>query len=409
MKNGTVNSHRIVMLTYLFPPTFAGGTRQAIELAKGLRKRGVESFFIGADLEGAPAEEMVEGFKAYRVKTRDGGRRNYLRYALRVCSLLVRKRKAYEIVHFHSMRPFYFLIVLTCALLRKPIVRTITLVGNDDPLSLRRKGILLGLDGWLYRYYKYIISYSTALKKTCIRAGLPEGQNVIIPCAIDCGGPHSLFRPPVDRQEVRSLRAELGLPADSFIAIFVGHIQTRKGVDILLEAWDRLIEREDFGGRLLLLGPYDNPDSLQDKSDLERRFASMLKEYLDNSGGKKAIIRGNVDHSHVAKYFRAADCFVFPSRREGFGIVVVEAMSTGLPVICTMIPDITTDMIEDGKDGIIVDSHDPSELADAITKVKEDFALRNALSINAVRKVQDKFTLESIVEQHINVYSRVTG
>jgi glycosyltransferase involved in cell wall biosynthesis len=82
-------------------------------------------------------------------------------------------------------------------------------------------------------------------------------------------------------------------------------------------------------------------------------------------------------------------------------------MATGLPVICTSIPGVTDDMIDDGEDGIIVASREPAELAKAILRVKEDEPLRKKLSANAIDKVRRRFSLADVTRRHLQLYSEL--
>jgi len=396
-------SLKIAMVTYLFPPTFAGGARHAIELAKGLRARGVESFFIGANLNGAPPFEIFEGFSVFRAKPNGKKRIGFLTYVLKVCRRLFSERHSFQIVHLHSVRPFYFLIVALARILKKPVILCPTLTGHDDPIGLRRKSFLLKIESRMYFSYEKIICKSTALKKACMKAGLPDSSIAVIPGAIPCGGPDSFFRPAGDIDEVRRTRRGLGLPEDSFIVAFAGRIQSRKGCGLLFEAWEKILGNPRFRCHLLLIGPYDQISDEHDGA-ADPAYISKLKSCLEQKDQKRLIFTGNVAHAEVARYLRASDCFVFPSTREGMGKVVVEAMASGLPVICTLIPDVTTDMIENGRDGIIIETRRPSDLADAIAKLMEDKELRKRLSFNAVEKACKKFSISRVVDEHLQLY-----
>ena len=113
-----------------------------------------------------------------------------------------------------------------------------------------------------------------------------------------------------------------------------------------------------------------------------------MKPVLEKAAEARIIFTGQVNYAEVPRYLRASDCFVFPSKREGLSKAVIEAMACGLPVICTSIPGVTEDMIDDGEDGIILADRNPADLAQAILRVKENETLRKKLSSNAIDKVQ---------------------
>jgi glycosyltransferase involved in cell wall biosynthesis len=389
---------RIAMVAYQFPPLPAGGARHALELAKALRGRGVESFFIVANLRNSPRYEVYEGFPVYRFTPRGVSRIRYVTFALQVCNKLMSEKNSIGVIHLHSIRPFYFLILALAKALKKPIVLGPTLMGHDDPMSLKKKPFLWQVEGKLYRCYDKIICKSTALKESCAQAGIPDATLVSIPGAVPCADADSPFRPPRGWEEIQETRKLLGLPLDSFIATFVGNIQERKGSDLLFDAWEGLAQARRLPGHLMLVGPYPTGAD---------GFGARVKSVLEKSRESRIIFTGQVDYAEVPKYLRASDCFVFPSKREGLSKAVIEAMASGLPVICTKIPGVTDDMIDDGEDGIIVADRDPAVLAKAILRVKEDESLRKKLSSNAIDKVRRKFSLADVTRRHLQLYNEL--
>jgi len=388
------------MVAYQFPPLPAGGARHALELAKALRGRGVESFFLVANLRNSPRYEMYEGFPVYRFTPWGFSRLRYATFALQVCKKLWAEKNSFGVVHLHSLRPFYFFILVLAKALEKPIVLGPTLMGHDDPVSLKTKPFLWRVEGRLYRRYDRIICKSSALKESCAKAGIAEAKLVSIPGAVPCGDADSPFRPPRGSDEIKETRRSLGLPLDSFIATFVGNIQERKGSDLLFDAWEGLAKTRRLPGHLVLVGPYPRGAD---------GFGARVKAVLENAAENRMIFAGRVDYAAVPGYLRASDCFVFPSKREGLSKAVIEAMASGLPVICTSIPGVTDDLIDDGVDGIIVAGREPAELAKAILRLKEDAALRQKLSANAIDKVRRKFSLAGVTRRHLQLYSELLG
>jgi glycosyltransferase involved in cell wall biosynthesis len=386
----------VAMVTYQFPPMFAGGARHALELARALKGQGIESFFIGANLTHSRAEETFEGFRVFRFTPRGPGRIRYLTYALQVCRKLYAERNSYDVVHLHSIRPLYFLIVACAKLLKKPIVLSPTLIGHDDPMSLKDKPFLWKLEGSIYRYYDKIVCKSTAMRESCEKAGLPRSIIESIVGAIPCAAPDSPFRPASGSDEVRETRQALGLPLDSFLVSFVGHLQERKGSDLLFAAWEQLLNERRFTGHLVLVGPYDAAGG--------SAFHAALQAALARAQEKRIIFVGQVPYTDVPRYLRASDCFVFPSQREGLCKAMIEAMACGVPVICTPIPGVTEDIVDNGVDGIVIDRRDPMELASVIFKLKQEAALRRTLSLNALDKVRRKFSLADVTQRHRELY-----
>jgi glycosyltransferase involved in cell wall biosynthesis len=133
-------------------------------------------------------------------------------------------------------------------------------------------------------------------------------------------------------------------PAGEFTVLFAGHIGLRKGVPHLLDAWERLGLKE---ARLLLAGPMH-----------------LSRDYLDRHSSSFEHL-GAVPRVRLFELMKEADLFVFPSLAEGFGLVIGEAMSCGVPVLTTTNTG-GPELITDGREGWCVPAHDAGALAERI-------------------------------------------
>ena len=384
----------VAMLTYLFPPSFAGGTRQAIELAKGLRREGVETIFLGANFLNAPPQEIHEGFQVYRFSTWRGPRLQYLIYALKVCAHLIRRRKEYDLALLHSTRPFTFIVLRVLKLLNKPALISLTLIGNDDPASLRKKSFLWKLEAKAMRRFDKIICKSTAIRDICLKELLPQEKLAAIPNGTEL----RRFRPAHDREEVAALRREWSIPESAFVVLFVGRISRRKGCDVLLHAWELVVQKIPDAW-LVLIGPENLAES--------DAFQNSVREVRAHAAERRVIFCGEAEHAQVASFMRLADCFAFPSHREGLPNSVIEAMATGLPVICANIPGVTSDLIEHQRDGLIFRPRSSYELAAFILTLKHDSQLRRRLGENAAKKARAVFSIDVVAAQHRRLYAEM--
>jgi glycosyltransferase involved in cell wall biosynthesis len=110
--------------------------------------------------------------------------------------------------------------------------------------------------------------------------------------------------------------------------------------------------------------------------------------------------------NEITDYYNSADIFVFPSLKEGFGMVLVEAMACGLPVISTntsAIPEVVGDA------GILVEPRNPRVLADAIIRLIEDIGLRKRLGKKGRRRVVEEFTWDIVTDKILGIYEEVIG
>jgi glycosyltransferase involved in cell wall biosynthesis len=189
---------------------------------------------------------------------------------------------------------------------------------------------------------------------------------------------------PMDR---RQSRQALGLPLDRRIVIYHGRIDMRhKGLDVLLDAWER-VRTHPIGqdGNLLMIG--SGPDDAKLRERLGRREVS----------GVQWVDRYELDKNVIRRYLCAADVYVFPSRFEGFPVAPLEAMACGLPIIGSDIPAMLN-ILEHGRSsgGLVVPREDPLALADAISELLADLEFCRNLGQNARRNVEERYSIESV-------------
>jgi len=159
--------------------------------------------------------------------------------------------------------------------------------------------------------------------------------------------------------------------------IFAGHVEWRKGLDILIKALSKL---EDLHLHLDVAGLYDV------NSKYSKEIQKIINEYELNNN---VFFHGYVSPETLAHLYKNSDLFVFPSRHETFGMVLVEAMSFGLPIVASSIPT-TVEIIKDKVNGILYETEDADALAEAIRKVAYDSDLRYSIIQNNV-KLSKKF------------------
>jgi starch synthase len=224
-----------------------------------------------------------------------------------------------------------------------------------------------------------IIGAEREARRVMDRYGIVAAKIWRIPNPIDA----DLWRPS-DREHARQA---LGLPAEARIVIWHGRIDMhRKGLDILLKAWERIrADRPRQDILLLLIG------SGQDDSVLREQLQRM------EHAGVRWVDHYELDRSVMRNYLAAADLSVLPSRAEGFPVAPLEAMGCGLPVIGTEIPAMF-DIIDrsDNPNGILVPRDDPNALAEALRRLIDDPERCRALGQNARRHVAERFSIEAV-------------
>ncbi len=186
----------------------------------------------------------------------------------------------------------------------------------------------------------------------------------------------------------RRTRAALGLADDRVVLLVVSRLVREKNLDFLLEAFRR-VARAVPRATLLVAG--DGPH----RGHLERHAHQL-------GIGGCTVFAGLVPHEEVAGVYQAADLFVFPSVVESQGLVVLEALACGLPVVALK-DDAYTEFVRNGITGRLVSPRTPTAFAAAAREIARDEALRERLARAAVRLSQD-YTLEKTARRLLDVY-----
>jgi starch synthase len=174
----------------------------------------------------------------------------------------------------------------------------------------------------------------------------------------------------------RERRRALGFPDDAVVVAWHGRMELhRKGLDVLLDAWETLAARPGLPERrLLLVGTGTDAPALRARLAGTATGVTWVDRYL-------------TDRHELAALLAAADVYAFPSRHEGFPVAPIEALASGLPVVAAAasgVPEIFPGGEADG--GVLVPPGDPAALAEALAGVLADAARRAGLTERAGRR-----------------------
>jgi len=189
-----------------------------------------------------------------------------------------------------------------------------------------------------------------------------------------------------DPSQVQQIRAMYGSP----LILFVGKLRYYKGLHYLLRAMP------EIPGKLLIIG--EGPM----ESDLRQLIISL------NLSGKVFFL-GEVSDEELPAYYHACDVFVLPAseRSEAFGTVQIEAMASGLPVVCTELGTGTSFVNVHGKTGLVVPARDSAVLATAILSLLGDEQLRQEMGRNARERALQEFSLQTMVDRITKLYEEI--
>ncbi len=186
------------------------------------------------------------------------------------------------------------------------------------------------------------------------------------------------------REDAQQLRSRFGeLP----LLLFIGRLRHYKGVDVLIRAM------HDIRARLLTIGTGPMQEAWQNLAQAQNLTDKIF--FLGDASEREAL---------AARY--AADLFVLPStnRAEALGIVQLEAMACGLPVVCTELGTGTSYVNRDGATGLVVPPNDPRALAVAVNRLLASPALRAKMGVEGRRRVRSEFSLKEMVNKTITFY-----
>lgn len=163
----------------------------------------------------------------------------------------------------------------------------------------------------------------------------------------------------------------------------VGSLIERKGIDLLFQALEKV--RSDY--ELYLAGDGDEKSSL---IELSKRLGIYEKVHFLGQLGREDLL----------EHYSNSDLFVLPTREDCFALVILEAMCAGLPIVCSKYADGSYDLIENGKNGFIVDPYQTEEFAEIIEDILNDKRMSQAMG-NSSKEILEKFRLKNVAKEYV--------
>jgi glycosyltransferase involved in cell wall biosynthesis len=349
----------------------------------------VEVLTTAVDLT-LPRHDAVDGVPVTRIRVNVHSAWSKLRAFRRMLVELVRLVPNADIVHIHGFSTKNVLTTVVARLFRRPVVMSLHTSGSDEPAVIDRHGRLAG---WAFRSADLYLSVSRGLVETYLAAGMPPDRILEIPNGIDL----VRFAPaPVD--ERLALRRDLGLPEGRPVIVFVGFFSRDKQPRVLFDAWLTLQESGADAATLVFVGATRSAYFEVDDDLAER----MREDAAARGFGDRVVFAGTTHR--VQDYFRAADLFVLPSKREGLPVALLEAMSCGLPCIASRLPGSTDTIIESGVNGVLVPSGDTSALGEALASLLRDPDRAAAMGAAARDTIERRFANVDIADRWLDAY-----
>ncbi len=371
----------IVRLIHLIKVTgLSGAENHLLTLLSGLQARGHETRLLLLVEPGRPAEEVVAAAQVRGIPTERVP--IYADFDPTLLVRLTRRLRAFrpDVAHTHLLHADLHGIP-AARLAGVPVV--ITSRHNDDAFRVR-PGIRQ-VNRWLWGRVDAGIAISEAVARFTVDVEDAPPDRLV---TIHYGLPPAS---PVGRETSRAdLRAALGLPAETLLAGTVCRLVEQKGLPYGLEAFARIAGRFP-AAHLVLTG--DGPL----RGALEAQAAALGVAERTHFLGWRA---------ETAPIFAGLDLFLMPSLWEGFGLVLLEAMAQGVPVVGSAVSAIP-EVVVDGETGLLVPPRDVAGLAEALAALLGDPARRAAMGAAGRARLETHFTPSRMVDETLALYERL--
>lgn len=353
-----------------------GGPAYLKSLLKGIDKERFEVVYLSLGRDSL-ADELADYVSAVEVLE---GRQGMLVGSVKSVKKAVR-RHGTQLIHTHGFRA-NFAGRLAGRSLGVPVVTTVHSVISTDYANPFKALLAPRIDNITLALTGRFIAISNAIKEDLSGRGVPPEKISVVYNGIDP------YEPSPDRDAARAALGglipvrELGRAGeDAFIVGTVARLEPNKGVINLVRAVKKLTESIP-GLRVIIIGSGIEREALE--KEASTLGVSNVVEFLGYQLDVRRLIPG-------------FDVFALPSLSEGFGLVIVEAMAAGVPVVASRVGGIP-EIIDHEKSGLLVEPGDPRALGHGVARLYESSSLRSSIAEEAAKIFIDRFTTDRFVK-----------
>lgn len=384
---------RILMLSWEYPPRVVGGLAHVVcEVSRALVQEGNHVDVITVSDENLPAEELSEGITVHRVAPYHGRPLNFfawvhqLNLAMLEKGVILCRQKEFDLVHAHDWLVAYAGRALK-HIFHLPLIASIhaTEFGRSGGLHNEDQRYIGDVEWWLtYEAWRVICNSRYMRDEVESVFNLPPDKVEIIPNGI---------RPAAFRVATLdpAVRKRFAAPEEKII-FFIGRLVREKGVQVLLEALPMIRDRYPLVRAVVAgRGPYEE--------ELHRAALSLGVDRF-------VTFAGYIDEETRNQLYAHADVAAFPSLYEPFGLVALEAMATGTPVVVGNTGGFA-ETVRHGVNGIRAEAGSAADLARQVTALLDDPKLARRLSRQALRDVEERYTWSSLGRRYEELYQKI--
>lgn len=381
----------ILILNYEYPPSGGGGVFSK-GLAIGLAERGHQIHLVTMDTKNVRTDTQThENLHIYRIVSfRDaiGYESEFPLYIFPFISLptiiKIIKRNQIDIINPHFVIPSGLLTPLVSKFENIPLVTNVMGADIYDPTRYRKKRLLLNTAcKFVLNSSNLIIVPSKDMKKRTSQ--LTNTKIEIIPHFVD----PDIFKP----QESNYIQKNYNIESNKFIILTLSRLIERKNLETSLEIIKKLKMDGYLNIKYVIAGEGPLKEYLKKKVKVKG-----LNDYV--------IFTGRIPEADLPLMYSNADVFLLPSHHEAFGIVFLEAMSSGLPILASNVGGIK-DIIIGGKNGFLCNAMNVICFENRLKKIIKNSELREKMGIFARQHVINNFSYKKIIESYEQLFKRV--
>ena len=376
---------RVLMFTWEYPPRIIGGIAPHVfDLSNALSEMKDEVIVVTCDFPGAPVREQTGNVTVHRVDSYKAPTPDFASWTYTMNSNLQRHAaeilasgESVDLIHAHDWLVAEAAIGLK-HMFRIPMVATIhsTEYGRRNGIHSVYQRMIHETEVWLSREAWRVICCSDYMASHVNAVlGTPRECIETIPNGVDT----AKFNEPFDRE---AFRRNYASPEEKLV-LYVGRMVHEKGPGILVEAAKMVLS--NINAKFVLVGEGYMRDALEKK---------VWHEGL----GSKFYFTGFLEDPEVKLLYRTTDVFVAPSLYEPFGIVCLEAMAAGAPVVVSDIGGLG-EIVQHEKNGVTVFPNDSNSLAWGIMRVLNDQSFARRIAAEASSKVRNAYSWKAIAKQ----------
>lgn len=386
---------KVLMVTGAYHPEISSGGLQSQLMARAMRGRAEVRVLTTAIDFTTPRYSTVEGVEVSRMHLRAGSLSSKMLAAVTTVPELARLVRWCDVVHIHGVSTKNVMVSAMARLIGRPIVLSLHTMGADEPGPIRKAGALMHQSFQAAAKY---LAVSNGLMEASLAAGVPPHRIEVVPNAIDV----DQFQP-APAAEKRHLRRDAGHDTAGPVILFVGYFSHDKQPRVLFDAWMKLLDHHHLDATAWFVGA-----TKSSYYEVDGRIAEGMRRDAAARGRTDRLVFTGPVHE-VQRYFRLADVFVLPSRREGLPVALMEAMACGLPSVASRLPGATDTLIQDQVSGLLVPPGDVDAFASAIAAMLKDPPRAAAMGATARQVILDRFASEKIAGRWLNAYESVLG